>query len=310
VRLVRLKISVKREGSFVGLQLPKGARNLVFGVAAGSAALLLSGCSVGTKDEWKRIAMPDPASAEAPGMLHLWQGAWIAALAVGVVTWGLILYAVIRFRRRSEDEIPVQTRYNLPIEIFYTVAPIMMVIVFFFFTVKEQDRVLKVDNNPDNVISVVGQQWSWTFNYNYNANANDFDGEADGSPVVHEIPGTPADPPTLWLPKDETVEVNLYSADVIHSFWVPAFLFKMDVFPGRDNHYVFTPTRTGTYEGRCAELCGVYHSRMLFKVKVVTPTEYDAHLAALARDSATTGPAVGGSEMNTQAGLEQNGANE
>jgi len=293
----------------VSLQLPKGARNLVFGVAAGSAVLLLSGCSVGTKDEWKRIAMPDPASAEGPGMLHLWQGAWIAAMVTGIVTWGLILYAVFRFRRRSEDEIPVQTRYNLPIEIFYTVAPIMMVIVFFFFTVQEQDKVLKVVKDPDNVITAVGQQWSWTFNYNYNANANDFEGEEAGSPVVHEA-GTPADPPTLWLPVDETVEVNLYSADVIHSFWVPAFLFKMDVFPGRDNHYVFTPTREGTYEGRCAELCGVYHSRMLFKVKVVSKSEYDAHLAALAKDSETNGPAVGGSEVNKQSGLEQNGANE
>lgn len=293
----------------MGLQLPKRARKLALGAAAASSVLLLSGCSVGTKDEWKRIAMPDPASAEGPGMLHLWQGAWIAALATGVVTWGLILYAVFRFRRRSEDEVPVQTRYNLPIEIFYTVAPIMMVIVFFFFTVQEQDRVLKDVKDPDNVITVVGQQWSWTFNYNYDANANDFDGKAVGSPVVHEA-GTTANPPTLWLPVNETVEVHLYSADVIHSFWVPAFLFKMDVFPGRDNHYTFTPTREGTYEGRCAELCGVYHSRMLFKVKVVSPSDYEAHLADLAGKPDTTGPAVGGSELNTQSGLEQNGANE
>ncbi|MGY2874520.1 cytochrome c oxidase subunit II [Marmoricola sp. URHA0025 HA25] len=263
---------------------------------------------MGTKDEWKRIAMPDPASAEGPGMLHLWQGAWIAAMATGIVTWGLILYAVFRFRRRSEDEVPVQTRYNLPIEIFYTIAPIMMVIVFFYFTVQEQDRVLKDVKDPDNVITVVGQQWSWTFNYNYDANADDFKGKAVGSPVVYDT-GTPADPPTLWLVKDETVEVHLYSADVIHSFWVPAFLFKMDVFPGRDNHYTFTPTRLGTYEGRCAELCGVYHSRMLFKVKVVDQSAYDAHLRDLGT-AGNTGPAVGGSEMNTQAGLEQNGANE
>jgi cytochrome c oxidase subunit II len=303
------RCSVKREGSFVGLQLPKRARNLAFGVTAGAAVLLLSGCSASTQDEWKRIAMPEPASAEAPGMLHLWQWAWVAALATGVITWGLILYAVIRFRRRSEDEVPVQTRYNLPIEIFYTVAPIMMVIVFFFFTVQEQDRVLKDVKDPDNVITVVGQQWSWAFNYNYDANANDFQGKAIGSPVVHEV-GTPADPPTLWVPVDETVEVHLYSADVIHSFWVPAFLFKMDVFPGRDNHYTFTPSRVGTFEGRCAELCGVYHSRMLFKVKVVEPGDYEAHVAKLAGNPENEGPAVGGDEVNKQAGLEQNGASE
>jgi cytochrome c oxidase subunit 2 len=292
----------------VGLQLPKRARKVAFGAVLGSAALFLSGCSGPSQGEWKRIAMPVPATKEGPHMLELWQWAWVAALAVGVLTWGLILYAVIRFRRRSEDEVPVQTRYNLPIEIFYTVAPIMMVIVFFFFTVQEQDRVLKDVKDPDHVITVVGQQWSWSFNYNYDANAKDFQGEAVGSPVVHEI-GTPADPPTLWLVKDESVEVHLYSADVIHSFWVPSFLFKMDVFPGRDNHYTFTPNRLGTYEGRCAELCGVYHSRMLFKVKVVTKPEYDAHLRELAA-TGNSGPAVGGSEVNTQAGLEQNGANE
>ena len=302
-------LSVKREGSFVSLQLPKRARNVALGAVAGSAALLLSGCSVGTQDEWKRVAMPDPASAEAPDMLHLWQGAWIAAMAVGVIVWGLILYAVFRFRRRSEDEIPVQTRYNLPIEIFYTIAPIMMVIVFFFFTVQTQDKVLKTNDHPDHTITAVGQQWSWTFNYNYDAGYKDFTGrEVDGGPVVYDS-GTPANPPTLWLVKDKSVQVHLYSPDVIHSFWVPSFLFKMDVFPGRDNHYTFTPTRTGTFEGRCAELCGVYHSRMLFKVKVVDQAAYDAHLAALAK-AGNTGPALGGTEVNQQAGLEEKGTSE
>jgi cytochrome c oxidase subunit 2 len=280
----------------------------VYGLAASSAVLLLSGCSAGTKDEWKRIAMPAPASDEGPHMLHLWQWAWVAALAVGVVTWALILYAVFRFRRRSEDEIPVQTRYNLPIEIFYTVAPIMMVIVFFYFTVQTQDEVLKDVKNPDNTITAVGQQWSWTFNYNYDAGYDHFKGRAVGGPVVHEA-GTTAKPPTLWLVKGETVEVHLYSPDVIHSFWVPAFLFKMDVFPGRDNHYTFTPSRTGTFEGRCAELCGVYHSRMLFKVKVVDQADYDQHLSALAT-AGNTGPALGGSDVNTQAGLEEKGTSE
>jgi cytochrome c oxidase subunit 2 len=292
----------------VGLQLPKRARKIAFGAVLGSAALFLSGCSGPSQGEWKRIAMPVPATKEGPHMLELWQWAWVAALAVGVLTWGLILYAVFRFRRRSEDEIPVQTRYNLPIEIFYTVAPIMMVIVFFFFTVQAQDKVIKDVKNPDHTITVVGQQWSWTFNYNFDAGYNDFEGRSVGGPTVWES-GTPADPPTLWLVKDDNVEVHLYSPDVIHSFWVPAFLFKMDVFPGRDNHFVFTPNRIGTFEGRCAELCGVYHSRMLFKVKVVDQAAYDAHLADLAA-AGHTGPALGGSNVIEQPGLEQNGASE
>jgi cytochrome c oxidase subunit 2 len=292
----------------VGLQLPKPARKVAFGAVLGSAALFLSGCAGPSAGEWKRIAMPEPATKQAPHMLELWQWAWVAALAVGVVTWALILYSVFRFRRRSEDDIPVQTRYNLPIEIFYTVAPIMMVIVFFFFTVKTQDVVLQDVKNPDQTITVVGQQWSWTFNYNYDAGYNNFAGREVGGPVVWES-GTPAHPPTLWLVKDKSVKVHLYSPDVIHSFWVPAFLFKMDVFPGRDNNFSFTPSRLGTFQGRCAELCGVYHSRMLFKVKVVDQSAYDAHLAELAQQG-HTGPAVGGSDVNTQAGLEQNGASE
>jgi cytochrome c oxidase subunit 2 len=294
----------------VGLQLPKRARKIAFGAVVGSAVLFLSGCSTEDKETWKRLAMPKPASEEGPLMVHLWQWAWVAALLTGVLTWGLILYAVIRFRRRSEDDVPVQTRYNLPIEIFYTIAPIMMVIVFFYFTVQTQNDVIKDVKNPDHTITAVGQQWSWTFNYNYDSGYNDFEGRATGGPVVHETPGTPADPPTLWLIKDESVEVHLYSPDVIHSFWVPAFIFKMDVFPGRDNHYTFTPNRTGTFEGRCAELCGVYHSRMLFKVKVVEKSEYDAHIAELASDPDHVGPALGDRTVNEEAGLEQNGASE
>ena len=95
----------------------------------------------------------------------LWQGAWIAALATGVVVWGLIFYVVIRFRRRSDDEIPIQTRYNLPLEIFYTIAPVVMVVVFFAHTVRTQNIVLEDETPPDNIIEVTGQQWSWTFNY-------------------------------------------------------------------------------------------------------------------------------------------------
>ena len=101
-------------------------------------ALLASGCS---EDAGKRLAMPDPASdAGRARSSSLWQGAWIAALVTGVVVWGLIFYVVIRYRRRSDDEIPIQTRYNLPLEIFYTIAPVVMVIVFFSHTVQDAER--------------------------------------------------------------------------------------------------------------------------------------------------------------------------
>jgi cytochrome c oxidase subunit 2 len=102
------------------------------------------------------------------------------------------------------------------------------------------------------------------------------------------------------------VKFYLFSPDVIHSFWVPSFLFKMDVVPGRHNSFEITPNRTGTFQGRCAELCGVYHSRMLFNVKVVDQATYDAHLRSLEQQG-NTGPALGGSEISSQPGLDTNG---
>ena len=297
--------------------LPKRARVTLFGVLAVSALLLLSGCSKADQETWKRVAMPDPRSSEGTHILHLWQWAWLAAMITGVIVWGLIFYAAWRFRRRSDDEIPVQTRYNLPIEIFYTIAPVMMVIVFFFFTVKAQNDSLHDFEHPDTTITVVGQQWSWTFNYNLTHNPDYKQGQLDPgqefiqSPttlgtdtMVHEVPGTTAKRPTLWLPLGKKVEFHLYSPDVIHSFWSTDFLFKMDVVPGRDNHFGLVPTTLGTFEGRCAELCGLYHSRMLFNVKVVTPEEYSAHLAQLATSKNTTGSALGNSGVNDQPGLE------
>jgi cytochrome c oxidase subunit II len=265
-----------------------------------SAGMLMVGaCSSENQADIKRLAMPEPATDRGVLALHLWQGAWIAALLVGVLVWGLIGYASFKFRRRSDDEIPVQTRYNLPIEILYTVAPIIMVLVFFYFTVQTQNDEMRpvsdTDGHAAHTIDVVGSQWSWTFNYVK-------DSALDGKTTVHTI-GTPAEIPTLWLPVNESVTVNLSSPDVAHSFWVPAFLMKMDVIPGRHNHFSFTPIREGEYAGRCAELCGVYHSRMLFNLKVVTADEYAAHLRDL-QTQKNTGLALGGSEATTQSGLQ------
>ena len=291
----------------MSLRLPPRFRRSALGGLLTFAVLFLSGCSADTETEIKRLALPVSASKEAPFVHELWMWSWLAAMVTGVIVWGLIIYACIAFRRRSEADIPVQTRYNLPIEIFYTIAPIMMVIVFFYFTLGAQGKVLHQDADPDETITVVGQQWSWTFNYNLGYDDAKKDYEPAGGEVVHEG-GTTADRPVLWMVKDKSVEINLYSPDVIHSFWVPSFLFKMDVVPGRHNKFAMTPTREGTFEGRCAELCGVYHSRMLFDVKVVSQSEYDAHLAKLA-EQGSTGPALGSSQVQKVPGLEPSTSN-
>jgi cytochrome c oxidase subunit II len=264
---------------------------------AGFVAFVAVGCSAADIDTWKRGGLPVPASDRATHILSLWQGAWIAALAVGVVVWGLIVWAVIAYRRR-DDSIPPQTRYHLPIEILYSAVPFVIVAVLFFFTVRDQDAVLAVDEKaePTNVVNVVGQQWSWTFNYL----------EAPEVGTVWES-GTPNDPPTLYLPVGERVGFRLNSPDVVHSFFVPAFLFKLDVIPGKENYFELTPTREGEFAGKCAELCGAYHSQMLFTVHVVSKDEYIAHLERL-RASGQTGQATGGERASTQEGLEESGA--
>jgi len=278
-----------------------------WGIPLVGATLLLSSCSDDT--EAGRLAMPDPASVQGERILDLWQGAWIAALVTGVVVWGLIFFAVIRFRRRSDDEIPIQTRYNLPLEIFYTLAPVVMVIVFFNHTVKVQNDVLRDEVVPDNIVEVTGQQWSWTFNYGIGELDESADDDRYDDRFAYEEyafeAGTGSRIPELWLPVDETTRFNLYSPDVIHNFGVPSFLMRMDAIPGRVNHYVITPTREGVYRGACYELCGVYHSRMLFQVHVVSREEYDAHVAELEEAGQTSeDPVRGGKDAYTQAGLE------
>jgi cytochrome c oxidase subunit 2 len=278
-----------------------------WGIPLIGATLLLSSCSDDT--EAGRLAMPDPASVQGERILDLWQGAWIAALVTGVVVWGLIFFAVIRFRRRSDDEIPIQTRYNLPLEIFYTLAPVVMVIVFFNHTVKVQNDVLREEAVPDNIVEVTGQQWSWTFNYGIgeldeSADDDRYDDVFSYDEYAFEA-GTGSRIPELWLPVGETTRFNLYSPDVIHNFGIPSFLMRMDVIPGRVNHYVITPTREGVYRGACYELCGVYHSRMLFEVHVVSREDYDAHVAELEEAGQTADkPVRGGDEAYTQQGLD------
>ena len=154
--------------------------------------------------------------------------------------------------------------------------------------------------NPDVVVQVVGQQWSWTFNHT--VDPKDLDG-----PVVYTS-GTASQIPTLVLPVDQTIEFKLSSPDVIHSFWIPAFLFKMDVIPGQDgderNSFQVKTIKEGTFAGKCAELCGVYHSRMIFNVEVVSQDEYQSYLdEQRAEGFEADRPLLGGADARTQAGL-------
>lgn len=249
-----------------------GARLTSVVVAFGTLAL--GGCSADTVAQWQRAGLPEAASDRAPFIGNLWVGAWIASMVVGVFVWGLIGWVVFRYRRRQHQETPRQSRYNLPLELLYTLVPFLIIGVLFFFTVNAQNHVLaKETGRPVHMVNVVGQKWSWTFNYM----------EATNPAIgvdVHEA-GTIDKIPDLYLPVDRPVRFNLTSADVIHSFWIPAFYFKLDVIPGHPNSFDVTPTKLGTFSGKCAELCGTYHAAMLFTVHVVSESDYTAYVQGL-----------------------------
>ncbi|WP_432562843.1 aa3-type cytochrome oxidase subunit II [Kineococcus sp. SYSU DK003] len=258
---------------------------LVAGALTGGAALLLTGCA----GDWPNASasnffLPDAsigATNQTERISELWDGSWIAALAVGVLVWGLTIWCVVAYRRRKNDpELPAQVRYNMPIEILYTIVPVMMVGVLFYYVARDQQAILDTAGDPDVTIEVVGKKWSWDFNYL----------DENGQPFVYDTgrqadltgeTGVEENLPTLYLPVDQSVQFDLYSRDVIHSFWIPAFLFKMDMVPGSPNHFQVTPTKEGFFQGKCAELCGEYHSEMLFNVAVVSQAEYQQHLEDL-----------------------------
>jgi cytochrome c oxidase subunit 2 len=250
----------------------RGARRGLLG-ACGVGIALLAGCSQETSEQWARFGLPTLASDQGQAIGDLWVGAWIASLVVGVFVWGLIGWVVIRYRARRKGDVPKQTRYNLPIELLYTLIPFLIIGVLFFFTVRAQNTVNHKVEEPDVTINVVGQKWSWTFNYMEA-------GDPRIGAVVHEA-GTIERTPDLYLPVGKTVRFNLQSADVIHSFWIPNFYYKLDVIPGHPNSFDVTPTEKGQFLGKCAEFCGTYHSAMLFNVKVVDESEYVTYLEGL-----------------------------
>ena len=269
------------KGTFVAMTRESSERRLgkrlgLAGIAV-FGMLLLSGC---TANEAFFFDMPEPATKEGPIIQNLWNGSWIAAWGVGLFTAGLMIWSIVAYRRRRINEVPEQTKYNIPIEVLYTLVPLVMVAGLFWFTARDQSEILTMDNDQSQTVNVVGFRWSWAFNY------LDEDVYSIGIPVdsqmISEDPAIAAQQiPTLVLPVDEKVRFELTSPDVIHSFWVPSFLFKMDVIPGKTNAFELTPDKIGTFSGKCAELCGTYHSQMLFNVKVVERAEFNEYVAGL-----------------------------
>lgn len=239
-------------------------------LALALVTLVLSGCSV--REAYEKslsLGFPSPVTDRAQSMYEVWLASAAAAAVVGVFVAGLILFAAVRYRKAG-DELPRQVRYNLPIEVLYTVVPFVIVAVLFYYTVVSQNFVNKVGSGrPDVNVAVVGFQWNWQFAY--------VDEKV-------QITGETGKPAQLVLPVGRTVRFTETSPDVVHSFYVPDFLFKRDVVPGRTNVFEVTLRKPGEFIGRCAEYCGEKHAFMNFSLKVVPQQEYDAFIAGLKAD--------------------------
>jgi cytochrome c oxidase subunit II len=208
---------------------------------------------------------PPPGATLQGRQVHgLWEVFFAAALGVAAIVYGLIFWSILRYRKRS-GELPPQFREHVPLEIAYTIIPLLIVAVLFVLTYRTETFVDRVSTaaDPPVTIRVTAFQWSWRFQY-------------DGTPV--QVAGTPDRPPEAVVPTGEAIRFILDSADVMHAFWVPAFLFKRDAMPGLTNQVDLTVQQPGTYLGECAEFCGLDHARMLFTIKAISPADYQRWL--------------------------------
>lgn len=236
---------------------PRGWRRYRRFVALPLAALALSGCTLPT------FGVSKGATTSSASVFHLWQWFSLAAAIIGAFTVVLIVWAVLRYRRKGEA-IPEQTQYHLPLELIYTIVPLLIVIGLFAASMVVENK--EVANPTNNVqVNVNAFQWGWKFSY-------------PGSDVV--VIGETTQDPVMVIPVNTNIHVILTSTDVVHGFYVKAFNFSRFALPGVTNDFTLRPTQTGTYFGQCTQLCGLYHSLMFFKVRVVSQSDYQSWLAA------------------------------
>jgi cytochrome c oxidase subunit II len=196
------------------------------------------------------------------------------AAVVFVVVSGLLVWSLLRYRRRN-DQLPTQTHGNTALELTWTLIPLLLVIVLFVVTIQAQNNATKPATQPALTVEVTAFQWSWRFAY-------------ENSPAT--VVGGPGSVPELVLPVGQPVHVKLTTADVVHSFYVPQTLFKRQAIPGITNQFDLTFEKVGTYHGQCTQFCGLAHTDMVFRVRVVTQGEFQQWLAAAARAGATGPP--------------------
>jgi len=238
---------------------------------------LLTGCT-----QWADSSLPQttvfPLSDVARYVQNLYELIFWMAVVVFVGVEGFLLYTIIRFRRRREDEMPAQTHGNTRLEVAWTVLPSIVLLVIAIPTIPTIFAQDAIPPTASQRIKVIGHQWWWEFQY----------------PDLGVVTAN-----ELHLPLGETALLDLESADVVHSFWVPRVGGKMDVVPTRTNHLWFTPEKEGEFYGQCVEFCGTQHANMRVRLFVESRDSCDKWVR-LQRENAAApaaGPPQQGAEL-------------
>ena len=246
------------------------------------AAAFLAGCagevtSQGTGDQPPGFFPTPPVTDQGVATDNLYSITFWIAVVVFALVEGLLLYIVFRFRRRPADTgLPPQIHGSNPLEILWTIVPAITVTALFIgalITLNEETEARSP--NPAVTVDVTGFQWQWTFDY---------------PEQQLSFTGVGNTGPTMVLPVGETVRIRLHATDVIHSFYVPQFLYKKDAVPGRVNEFDVMLDKVGTYTGQCAEFCGLAHADMTFSVEGMTRADFDAWVAQQQQAVASTPP--------------------
>jgi len=247
-----------------------------------AGGLLLAGCQVPT------FGIHRAVTRQGSDSVKLWQGFFISGSIVFIVVLILIVWAAVRYRRRSND-IPRQTQYHLAWEIAYTVLPVIIVLILFGFIFVTENNV-DATPKPKMSVTVTGFQWGWRFHY------------TTGPAKTVTVIGVELQSPELVLPEHEAVRVYLRSHDVIHGFYLPAIEFSRYAQPGITNEFNLNLTKTGTFRGQCTQFCGIYHSIMRFRLKVVTPAQFTSWASAKRAAGSGTSVSTGRKSGTTSTG--------
>jgi cytochrome c oxidase subunit II len=255
------------------------------------APLALAGCNF-----YPSYGASRGATSQGQDTFKLYSGMMTTGIIVGGLVFLLILWTVLRYRRRS-DEMPRQFHENIPIEVIYTAVPILIVAALFAFTVITENKVdatvpvnatVTSTGRPVVDVRVTAFQWGWRFDYpGLNVGVA---GETTNGPNNHG--------PQMVVPVGQTVQITLVSDDVIHGFYVRDFNFSRYALPGVTNYFDLDVLHPGTYNGQCTQICGLYHSEMLFSVRAVAPAAFRVWAASQVASGHTLPRSGSGAQNN------------